>query len=233
MRNEAGIAGHLLSNGQPFDFDQLHYTEQRLTRWSEYEGQLSDLTEKQAKVLFRELFDYFWSSSLRPPPYGLPGALRFEHDEKAMRLLQVGVSYFRALLDEQPRRQINLHEEMRTAFDREYERGRKEMLDEIVERDLKRNREAVKERLKREGKVKVYFIGSDMGPIKIGMAIDPKKRIKELQTSHPAKLEILATCPGGQPQEAAYHQQFAAHRLNGEWFERHPDILAEIERLSP
>jgi len=31
--------------------------------------------------------------------------------------------------------------------------------------------------------------------------------------------------------ERAYHRQFAAHRLHGEWFAPHPDILAEIDRL--
>lgn len=33
--------------------------------------------------------------------------------------------------------------------------------------------------------------------------------------------------------ERAYHAMFKAHRLHGEWFEPHPDILAEIARLTP
>lgn len=32
--------------------------------------------------------------------------------------------------------------------------------------------------------------------------------------------------------ERDYHARFAAHRLRGEWFAPHPDILAEIEHLN-
>ena len=78
----------------------------------------------------------------------------------------------------------------------------------------------------------VYFIRSEAGPIKIGKARDPQARLKTLQTSHFAKLEIAATCEGGLPKEAEYHRRFAKHRLEGEWFDPHPDILAEIDRLA-
>jgi len=79
----------------------------------------------------------------------------------------------------------------------------------------------------------VYFIASDAGPIKIGMATDPAKRLYALQTSHHDRLSILAVCDGGRAQEMAYHRKYARHRLSGEWFSRHPDILAEIARLTP
>ena len=78
----------------------------------------------------------------------------------------------------------------------------------------------------------VYFIASDAGPIKIGKAISPERRLKELQTGHPAKLTILATCGGGREQEKRYHARFAAHRLSGEWFARCAEIEAEITRLT-
>lgn len=78
----------------------------------------------------------------------------------------------------------------------------------------------------------IYFIGGDTGAIKIGMAYDLIKRLADLQCGSPIRLSILASGPGGRKDEAFYHQRFAAHRLHGEWFERHPDILAEIERLS-
>ena len=81
----------------------------------------------------------------------------------------------------------------------------------------------------------VYFIGSPSqpsSPIKIGFTTDLKKRLKSLQTGSPNKLEVLAVVEAGGAQERAYHEQFAAHRLNGEWFDPHPDILAEIARLN-
>ncbi len=79
---------------------------------------------------------------------------------------------------------------------------------------------------------KVYFIRAETGQIKIGMAIDPEARLKNLQTASPVKLEIVATCEGGAEGEAEYHERFAEHRLRNEWFAPHPDILAEVERLS-
>jgi hypothetical protein len=77
----------------------------------------------------------------------------------------------------------------------------------------------------------VYFVRADTGEIKIGIATDPDARLRALQVGSPVKLGLLVTCPGGRPKEAEYHQRFAAHRLHGEWFEPHPDILTEIERL--
>nr|WP_144036753.1 GIY-YIG nuclease family protein [Sphingopyxis witflariensis] len=47
------------------------------------------------------------------------------------------------------------------------------------------------------------------------------------------KLSVLASGWGTLKDERILHDRFAAHRLHGEWFERHPDILAEVERLSP
>jgi len=76
-----------------------------------------------------------------------------------------------------------------------------------------------------------YFIGSELGPIKIGCALDPVTRLASVQTGNPIKLAILATSSGGYGRERAYHRQFAAHRLHGEWFARCPEIEAEIARL--
>jgi hypothetical protein len=77
----------------------------------------------------------------------------------------------------------------------------------------------------------VYFVQATSGAIKIGLATDVKRRLATLQTSHPEKLSLLATRLGGRVRERAYHAKFAEHRLHGEWFAPHPDILAEIERL--
>ena len=79
----------------------------------------------------------------------------------------------------------------------------------------------------------VYFLGGEDTPIKIGFSVSPSKRRAELQTGHWGRLEILAVTPGSAKQEAAYHARFAEQRISGEWFSRHPDILAEIARLSP
>lgn len=78
----------------------------------------------------------------------------------------------------------------------------------------------------------IYFIGADSGPVKIGYSVNPKVRMRQLQAASPRRLKILAQVIGEPEDERAYHARFAAHRLHGEWFERHPDILAEIDRLT-
>lgn len=79
----------------------------------------------------------------------------------------------------------------------------------------------------------VYFIrAGDEGPIKIGIARDPAARLATLQTGHHETLVIVAIAAGGAAQEASYHALFSAHRVRGEWFAPHPDILAEIDRLN-
>ena len=78
----------------------------------------------------------------------------------------------------------------------------------------------------------LYIIRSAAGPIKIGVSQSPAKRLKQLQTAHPYKLEIACIVPGGARLEISYHERFAAHRLEGEWFAPHPAILAEIDRLN-
>ena len=79
---------------------------------------------------------------------------------------------------------------------------------------------------------RIYFIGGDEGAIKIGAALDPERRLASLQCGSPITLRLLAEGPGSERDERVLHQRFAAHRRHGEWFERHPDILAEIERLN-
>jgi Meiotically up-regulated gene 113 len=84
-----------------------------------------------------------------------------------------------------------------------------------------------------EAGVTCYFIGGETGPIKIGFTDDLPRRLREIQSHSPVKLTVLASVGGGIFAELEYHERFAAHRLHGEWFERHPDIVAEIERITP
>lgn len=78
----------------------------------------------------------------------------------------------------------------------------------------------------------VYFVGNLEHAIKIGVSISMTPRLRELQCGSPVPLEVFATRPGGYDRESAYHMQFAAHRLHGEWFSPAPEILAEIDRIN-
>ena len=78
----------------------------------------------------------------------------------------------------------------------------------------------------------IYFVGPADGPIKIGYASRLEFRLKDLRTMNALPLVLHATVQGPAALEREYHRRFAASRLHGEWFSPHPDILAEIERLS-
>lgn len=211
-----------------------YYTEPQLQRWEHYDGPLSDKTEEQMRAAFGELLHYFstGTSEMPLPPKGLPGVLHEEYSwhEEAHAALGLGWSYFLACARNETRGMHNRWKEARAFVRRIEERAREKLLEEIVERE-RQQRDDVDERKAAKPQL-VYFIAAGSGPIKIGMAANPKNRCKELQTSHHEKLSVLVTCAGGSEMERAYHERFAAHRLHGEWFDRHPDILAEIERLT-
>ena len=73
----------------------------------------------------------------------------------------------------------------------------------------------------------VYLIqvGED-GPIKIGHANDPWRRLSELQTSNPTPMRLLALLDGEEAEEAALHLRFQGLRIRGEWFDPSPELTA-------
>lgn len=76
----------------------------------------------------------------------------------------------------------------------------------------------------------VYFIqAGENGPIKIGMSLDPVKRMACLQVSRNEKLRLLAVMVGGRSSEKALHQRFKNLRLSGEWFRPKKSLLAFID----
>lgn len=67
---------------------------------------------------------------------------------------------------------------------------------------------------------KVYFLADRRRPrfVKIGVAIDPVKRLAGLQTGNPDELEIKACMSGGYRLERALHRAFADEFHKGEWY---------------
>lgn len=73
----------------------------------------------------------------------------------------------------------------------------------------------------------IYFI-QDAGTlnVKIGFALNSVDgRRATLQTGNSSPLVVLATMPGDLSAEKELHRRFAEHRVAGEWFRPHPDIL--------
>ncbi|MDE3103187.1 MAG: GIY-YIG nuclease family protein [Chloroflexota bacterium] len=75
----------------------------------------------------------------------------------------------------------------------------------------------------RQPKVYLIQVGNN-GPIKIGQAVDPPSRLRELQVSHAERLILLAVIEDLSENEL--HERFYEHHIRGEWFAPAHDILA-------
>lgn len=72
----------------------------------------------------------------------------------------------------------------------------------------------------------VYFIQAGVGgPIKVGVSVDPISRMAQMQTGMPETLRLLAFIPGTRDDERKLHDRLARHRIRGEWFHPHQDVL--------
>lgn len=75
----------------------------------------------------------------------------------------------------------------------------------------------------------VYAIqAGENGPVKLGKADDPVRRMAGLQTGNAQELHLLRVWAGGEAEEAALHKRFAGLRLFGEWFGYSPDFLRDV-----
>jgi DNA-binding XRE family transcriptional regulator len=75
----------------------------------------------------------------------------------------------------------------------------------------------------------VYLIRAGAtGPVKIGKADDPQRRLYELQTAHWDELCLLRAWVGGEPEEAALHVRFAELHIRGDWFSFSRAMLGDI-----
>ena len=75
------------------------------------------------------------------------------------------------------------------------------------------------------------------GPVKIGMANDPVKRLASLQSGNPNKLVIWRTFPTPDRNiarviERGFHEVKSADRISGEWFNFTPRVAEALMRLN-
>lgn len=85
----------------------------------------------------------------------------------------------------------------------------------------------------------VYFVKckDSIGLIKIGYAVDPKKRLAVLQTGCPYPLELIGTfqcsnLPECRLREKQLHELFCYCWKNGEWFSPDKKLREAIAALS-
>lgn len=79
----------------------------------------------------------------------------------------------------------------------------------------------------------IYFMKpvGHVGPIKIGYAADPSKRLASCQSWSPSKLEIVAVCPGDIILERNIHGCLADCHSHGEWFHPTARVLALLYKV--
>lgn len=78
----------------------------------------------------------------------------------------------------------------------------------------------------------VYFIQDvETGAIKIGVSLDPKARLSQLQIGHPYQLILLGVMPGSRREEVELHVMFERFHIRGEWFRGDDALLSAIRAL--
>jgi hypothetical protein len=78
----------------------------------------------------------------------------------------------------------------------------------------------------------VYFIQpSGGGLVKIGVAVDPEKRLRALQVANHERLVLRRVEEGDEMREAELHKQFAHLRVRGEWFWPGVDLAEYAEAV--
>ena len=77
----------------------------------------------------------------------------------------------------------------------------------------------------------VYFVGRG-NAVKIGIAVNPKDRIRTLQIASPARLKLLATQEGGRKMELQLHDRFKSDHVMGEWFKMSDELKQYINSLA-
>lgn len=68
---------------------------------------------------------------------------------------------------------------------------------------------------------KLYVIQHELGPVKIGIAKQPRERLAQLQTSTPFELKLRKTASprDAHTVEQYLHRRFSRYHIRGEWFD--------------
>jgi hypothetical protein len=76
----------------------------------------------------------------------------------------------------------------------------------------------------------VYFVISESGHIKIGIANNVKKRMIIMRTDNPYPIKLLGKIKAEGHPENEIHKMFSQYRVRGEWFMDVPEIRKFIEK---
>ncbi len=76
----------------------------------------------------------------------------------------------------------------------------------------------------------IQILDGHINPIKVGITNNVNKRIKNMLTSTPYEIKLLASWVGGVQEERETHKLFVQHKIAREWFHPHPEIIEYVSR---
>jgi hypothetical protein len=80
----------------------------------------------------------------------------------------------------------------------------------------------------------VYFVYAEaLGLMKIGVSANIKRRLRQIQTTCPARLTVFQVCEGCAGVEHEFHLAFAHLRSHGEWFFATQEMLDRLRDMRP
>lgn len=108
----------------------------------------------------------------------------------------------------------------------------------VLSRDVPARKAAIPRPKPAPRPTRVYVLRSSASKlVKIGVAVNPEQRARDLQTGSPGVLTVAWSCSGREALERELHRRFAPHRKQGEWFDLTPlgtpvDVVrAEVELI--
>lgn len=82
------------------------------------------------------------------------------------------------------------------------------------------------------GRTNLYIVHDlASSAIKIGVAVQPVDRLRQLQIGNVRKLELVDWAPATARLEEFFHRLLDSHRIRGEWFRPHHEVLVVCELI--
>lgn len=75
--------------------------------------------------------------------------------------------------------------------------------------------------------VVLFIQRAEGGPVKIGRAASPARRLRELESASPDPVIVRALVPGGQALEHWFHRRHAERAIGGGWFAPAGDVIGD------
>lgn len=112
--------------------------------------------------------------------------------------------------------------------------GLRKRIEPLVDRETAPERQRPPKGWRQKGRPNrafVYFIQTESGDIKIGIAENPIWRLERIQDYHPRPLKLLLIVAGNTDLERALHLRFEKLNLRGEWFRGEAELMVWIEEV--